>query len=170
MSRLVPKIRYMLPDRLEHVWLGVSVSNQEDADRDIPFLLRMSAAVLFVSYEPALGPVNFRGYLHSGEWPLGCGKYNRIDWVICGGESGPAARPMHPDWARSVRDQCQAAGVPFFFKQWGEWACVEPSTPEKFPCTEKLVSSGNNHAWMRRVGKRAAGRMLDGRTWKEFPA
>jgi len=80
-----------------------------------------------------------------------CNSYNGIDWVVCGGESGPGARPMHPDWARSVRDQCVAAGVPFFFKQWGEWAPF-----------------GDLNA-MRRTGKKAAGRLLDGREWNEYP-
>lgn len=88
----------------DNVWLGISVVNQEEADRDIPKLLRVPARVRFISYEPALGPIyrdNWRG----------------IDWLICGGESGPGARMMQPDWARSIRDQCKAHGVAFFMKQ-----------------------------------------------------
>lgn len=118
----------------------------------------------------------------------GTPKYPGIDWVVLGGESGKGARPMHPDWARSVRDQCQAAGVPFFFKQWGEWApatkdygvsgSLMPDTGEKFtwiggdgktqnPSSHGLVDPVMAIA---RVGKHAAGRLLDGRTWDEFPA
>jgi protein gp37 len=127
-----------------NVWLGVSVENQEQADKRIPYLLKVPAAVRFLSCEPLLGPVNF--VRHCIEAKLAaCEKVepnqlvrmglNRqlpsfpwIDWVICGGESGPGARPMHPDWARSLRDQCEAAGVAFHFKQWGEWVPTEVAT------------------------------------------
>ena len=96
-----------------------------------------------------------------------------IDWVICGGETGPGARPMHPEWARSLRDQCQAAGVPFFFKGWGEWV-TENQSPED------IVLPGHStipHGWkgrkyedsVYRVGKSRSGRLLDGREWNEFP-
>ena len=115
---------------LKNVWLGVTAENQQRADERIPILLQIPAAVRFVSIEPMLGPV-----VIPEEWP---------DWVICGGETGPGARPIHPDWVRSLRDQCQAAGTPFFFKSWGEWA---------------------EH----KVGKKKAGRLLDGRTWDEIP-
>jgi protein gp37 len=118
-----------------NVWLGTSVENQEAADERIPHLLRCPAAVRFLSCEPLLGPVD----LKLGTWKLchrcgevgvdglycpNCNRHSTADnpelhWAICGGESGAKARPMHPDWARSLRDQCQAAGVPFFFKQWG---------------------------------------------------
>jgi len=91
---------------LPNVWVGVTAENQEAADERIPLLLQTPAAVRFVSIEPMLGEVDISWHL------TGC-----IDWVICGGESGPGARPMHPDWARSLRDQCRDAGVPFFFKQ-----------------------------------------------------
>lgn len=168
---------------LPNVWLGVSVEDQETADERIPLLLQTPAAVRFVSYEPALGPVDFR--LTPNPSPL----TPSLDWVICGGESGPHARPMHPDWARSVRDQCQAAGVPFFFKQWGEWAEVCRRTDGN--CVGKYVLEAGDvilrsHGpiervaqggiWervggmpMRRVGKKNAGALLDGREWKEFP-
>jgi hypothetical protein len=107
-----------------------------------------------------------------------------LDWVICGGESGPGARPMHPDWARSLRDQCQAAGVPFFFKQWGEWLPVvhlsSLENPKKLPeCMVWLdgrvtpvmdpVPGEHDGYVMRRVGKKAAGAKLDGVEWKQFP-
>lgn len=100
-----------------------------------------------------------------------------IDWVIVGGESGPRARPMHPDWARSLRDQCQAAGVPFLFKQWGEWSHWSEDQ-SKFPMG--VAPDGSNVgpddqftedcALMYRIGKKAAGRELDGRLWDEVPA
>lgn len=97
------------------------------------------------------------------------GSYQRINWVICGGESGPNARPMHPDWARSLRDQCQAAGVPFHFKQWGEWApdCTPPvKDSHRWPICDGQPRGG---VWSYRVGKHAAGRTLDSRTWDQFP-
>jgi protein gp37 len=99
-----------------NVWIGTTVEDQVRADERIPALLKIPARVRFLSCEPLLGPVN----LHAGvKRPEGYRGY--FDWVICGGESGPGARPMHPEWARNLRDQCAAAGVPFFFKQWGEW-------------------------------------------------
>lgn len=156
---------------LPNVHLGVSVEDQKTADERIPILLETPAAVRWLSMEPLLGPVDLRpqapeayaslgkfyssGYFNAkGDSPradrvLNC--FPRIDWVVVGGESGPGARPMHPDWARSIRDQCLAAGVPFFFKQWGEWA----------PDEENRLSE--------RVGKTKAGRILDGRTWDEMP-
>lgn len=92
---------------LANLWLGVSVEDQKTADERIPFLFQIPATVRFVSCEPLLAPVNLR---------LGC---YRVEWVICGGESGPQARPVNSDWVRGLRDQCLAADVPFFFKQWG---------------------------------------------------
>ncbi len=151
---------------LPNVWLGVTVENQRFADERIPLLLQTPAAVRFVSYEPALGPVDFGKYLErewvipqcmSGDGPERSGP--KLDWVICGGESGPGARPMHPDWARSVRDQCQAARVPFFFKQWGEWL------PAMQDGDGKRVLNCSNDAI--RCGKKAAGRILDGLEWNE---
>jgi protein gp37 len=91
---------------LLNVWLGVTVENQETANGRIPLLLKTPAAKRFISVEPMLGEINFR--------------MDSLDWVICGGESGHGARPMHPDWARSLRDQCKSAGVPFWFKGWGK--------------------------------------------------
>lgn len=121
---------------LPNVWLGATICNQAEADRDIPKLLATPARVRFLSIEPMLGPVDLtriklplRGesfetanvLWRKDSLQRGAARAS-IDWVICGGESGPQARPMHPDWARSLRDQCSAAGVPFHFKQWGEWA------------------------------------------------
>ena len=102
---------------------------------------------------------------------------HRIHWVIAGGESGPGARPMHPGWARSLRDQCVSAGVPFFFKQWGEWlpdtseiASTHPQRAAAIVARQAPNDQGRQFPWpMRRVGKGNAGRTLDGRTWDEMP-
>jgi len=124
---------------LPNVWLGVTAENQEQADKRIPILLQTPAAVRFVSMEPLLAPVDLMGLTYNppghgtGPWTLDVltgrygipgqwhGQAKTLDWVIVGGESGPNARPIHPEWARSVRDQCAAAGVPFMFKQRGAW-------------------------------------------------
>ncbi|MBG6083084.1 phage Gp37/Gp68 family protein [Rubrivivax gelatinosus] len=107
----------------KNVWLGATIADQEEADRDIVKLLRCPAAVRFVSMEPLLGAVDLRGYCPSSAILGGGGArlIDLLDWVIVGGESGRYARPCHPDWVRSLRDQCAEAHVPFFFKQWGEW-------------------------------------------------
>jgi protein gp37 len=120
---------------LPNVWLGTSVETQKWADVRIPQLLRAPAAVRFLSCEPLLGPLNLAGAGHLDVKDSGA----TIDWVIAGGESGPGARPMDPVWVRSLRGQCAAAGLAFFFKQWGG------RTPK------------------------AGGRELDGRTWDEMP-
>ena len=164
-----------------NVWLGVTVEDQQRADLRIPALLDTPAEVRFLSCEPLLGRVDLRRSIDPG-----------IDWIIVGGESGKDARPMHPDWARSLRDQCQDAGVPFFFKQRGEWTWNEPgqfTVPPK-PYTDRtmLMHPGGMTAMSKRnpfdpfavghpnwatritrVGKRAAGRLLDGRTWDQMP-
>jgi len=212
-----------------NVWLGVTAEDQQRADQRIPDLLATPAAVRFVSMEPLLGPVNLRPWLYDprecscyeAEYghQLGCMFHGMtgdavraemakpwpvLDWVIVGGETGPGARPMHPDWVRDVRDQCVAANVPFFFKGWGSWAPL----PEPFTYTP-AVGSGNREynlalgryrkkhratlllddrpeGWppymirqgtgltdgeggMARVGKKAAGRLLDGREWNQMP-
>lgn len=127
-----------------NLWLGVTAENQEQADKRIPILLQIPAAKRFVSIEPMLSKIDLEMLPHeydgisgcysalTGEWWPAVGDYRveernkiqtpKLDLVILGGETGPHARPMHPDWVRSVRDQCAAAGVPFFFKSWGEWA------------------------------------------------
>jgi protein gp37 len=99
----------------------------------------------------------------------------KLDWLICGGESGPGARPMHPEWARSLRDQCTAAGVPFFFKQWGEWGCFDESqrgTKSCFAHNDGTISDRTDWraAVLKNYGKAKTGRELDGRTWDELPA
>lgn len=164
-----------------NLWLGVSVEDQKTADERIPLLLQTPAAKRFVSYEPALGPVDFEKWLVNltceacGRWtcigslPHRIVNAPRLDWVIMGGESGPGARPLHPDWARSVRDQCQTAGVPFFFKQNGEW--VECTAEEYLNANPGL---NNRRVFpdgveVIRVGKKAAGCLLDGKEHKERP-
>ena len=113
---------------LPNVWLGISCEDQATADERIPLLLQTPAAIRFVSYEPALGPVNFDQRPEDNDKPYWfscfCPAFGQpgIDWIIAGGESGPGARSPHPNWFRNARDQCIGAGVPFFFKQWGEWA------------------------------------------------
>lgn len=172
----------------ENVWIGATVVNQAEADRDIPKLLQVPARIRFLSVEPMLGNIDL-SWIPIGHQPIpGNGAYLReqgISWVICGGESGPHARPAHPDWFRSLRDQCSAACVPFFFKQWGEW---EIASAENGHHDQNMVR--NNANWvdvdgtvskpsslglsdnafaMVRVGKKRAGCLLDGREHKEFP-
>jgi protein gp37 len=143
---------------LRNVHDGVSVEDQPTADERIPLLLETPAAIRFVSYEPALGPVDATPFLSTQHSALSTDP--KLDWIIAGGESGPRARPPHPDWFRAVRDQCTAAGVPFFFKQWGEWAP---------PIAEDGVPPGAVEGRLYRVGKKAAGRLLDGREHSEYP-
>lgn len=149
---------------LPNVWVGVSIEDQRSADDRIPWLLQTPAAKRLVSIEPMLGPVDLEPWLafhdHNGE-PYA--PRNEINWVICGGESGRHARPMHPDWVRSVRDQCEAAGVPFFFKQWGEWWPAGKNITEN---KRMVIFSGEA---MYLVGKRAAGHLLDGVEHREMP-
>lgn len=164
---------------LSNVWLGVSVEDQKTADERIPLLLQTPASVRFISYEPALGPVD----LSCVPWPNGWRNENdavsdgidplrfsasHLDWVICGGESGPHARPMSPDWARAVRDQCKRARIPFFFKQWGEWLPYDQVTELAQDCMSEFVKN-DAEACPYRFGKNKSGAVLDGVEWKEFP-
>ena len=130
-----------------NIWMGVSVENAACLDR-VDDLRQTGAEVKFLSLEPLLGPLPDLDL--SG-----------IDWAIVGGESGPGARPMDPAWVREIRDGCKVAGVPFFFKQWGEFA------PEEN--LRQVSGSTKMFDGMYRVGKRLAGRVLDGRTWDEVP-
>lgn len=139
--------------------IGATMINQPEWDRDIDKLLHagevLGARFTFASVEPMLGPIETRGRLPN--------------WVICGGESGRQARPMRPDWARSLRDQCQAAGVSFFFKQWGEFRPHDGSpSDEKLECDRESVDWPDGKQSIR-VGKKAAGRLLDGRVHDEMP-
>jgi protein gp37 len=162
---------------LPNVWLGTSVESQKWADVRIPLLLDTPAAVRFLSCEPLLGKVllcrcdgaqyevSRHPFLISPECPLH--GTTRLDWVIVGGESGPHARPMHPAWARGLRDQCTVTTIPYFFKQWGEWASCDVETQTAGRALVQL--DGHPDAWMVRVGKGAAGRELDGCSWDQFP-
>jgi protein gp37 len=148
---------------LPNVWLGVSVEDQKRADERIQPLLDTPAAVRFLSCEPLLGPVDISYNLNSMTTSREYGVVPRLDWVIVGGESGHGARPMLQEWARSLRDQCDAGGVPFFFKQWGEWAPIEDDT---VPGQRQKYSQSIG---MKCVGKHKAGNLLDGQTWQQFP-
>lgn len=186
---------------LPNVWIGVTVEDQERAEQRIPDLLETPADVLWVSAEPLLGAVdltsvdgvnvldpNDTGHENGLCWQPG----PAVDWVVGGGESGPKARPIHPAWARSLRDQCLAAGTAFFFKQWGAWApWVGHPEGEEGPGDTFVNPDGQTgHVWysehlgyptnvagpwcpeshiMHRVGSRLAGRLLDGRTWDQYP-
>jgi protein gp37 len=158
-----------IPWPLPNVWKMVSVEDQPNADVRIPDLLATRAAVCGVSAEPLLGLIDFRH--HFGMSDNHGDLRGLLNWVILGGESGPLARPMHPEWARSIRDQCAAARVPFFFKQWGQWVTEEQSP------RDIVLPSWSRCAWappgdcvsgdqtaVFKVGKKAAGRLLDGRT------
>lgn len=213
LTKRIGNVGNMLPvpfdfDRLyPNVWLGATVVNQEEADRDIPKLRKVPARVHFLSMEPLLGPVDLRRHLFEccGEFDTGaqymgqteqvcCGcplPRGDIDWVIAGGESGPGARPSHPDWYRSLREQCAAADVPFLFKQWGEWG--EPDSIEltgiaRHGWYEDSHEDGGRprHEWpgpvlngmelksqrpeVFQVGKKATGRLLDGIEHNGFPS
>lgn len=157
---------------LPNVWLGVSLEDQPRADERPRQLLRTPAALRFLSVEPLLGPVDVYQYLGGARNPIGPAYGGRgIDWVIVGGESGPGARPMHPDWARSIRDQCVAAGVPFFFKQWGEWHPLSRTDGvHELPFGKYLTElrDGKPAFGFLRKGK-SAGALLDGCEWKQMP-
>lgn len=176
-------------------WLGVSAEDQETAVARIPVLQNTPATVRWVSLEPLLGPIVL-GHDEPEVGPVswlagiqGCDPpIDGIDWVVVGGESGPGARPMHPAWARSIRDECTQFRTPFFFKQWGEWAPVfntDAGLHKPMQCfapdgTELGVGDGRSGmldpkweerggAIMTRQGKHLAGRVLDGREWNEYP-
>lgn len=171
------------PFPLPNVALGTSVENDHWAQVRIPFVLETPAAVRFISAEPLLGPIDLEPYIKpvrewSNGWqnnyPLNFPKH-QLDWVIVGGESGDGARPMHPDWVRSLRDQCAAAGVAFFFKQWGEFAprgvftseasgnySPDIAWPDGSLSWGKAEDHGGPGMMLSKVGKKAAGRLLDG--------
>jgi len=186
----------------QNVWLGATIINQEEANRDIPKLMGTPARVRFLSMEPLLGPVDLTaasftaspGYFgdalgwHHQPHCSRHERYPRIDWVIVGGESGAGARPMHPDWARGLRDQCATAGVPFLFKQHGEWAPGSGDfgagrfeaaavamdgriVPGGFDAAAYPPGSTSADGWamVHHAGKKAAGRALDGVQHDGFP-
>ena len=178
------KLPYEWP--LPNVILGVSVEDQKTADERIPLLLQTPAAWRMVSYEPALGPIDFTSFIDGSiRWSITTGA-RRIDWLVNAGESGTAKgiRPAHPDWFRSVRDQCAAAGVPYFFKGWGEWlpeasydlrSAPRPLSGDYFPgWSPHDLRNVKRHDFedfsrMYRVGKKKSGALLDGVEIKQFP-
>ncbi|WP_242892610.1 DUF5131 family protein [Actinomadura litoris] len=180
-----------LPRVLPNVWLGISAEDQKRADLRVPALLDTPAAVRWVSAEPLLGPLDLtrisrarnqqpelawdvlgRRYGVPGRWEAPMNSNAGLDWVVTGGESGPRARPADPNWFRSLRDQCQAAGVAYLHKQNGEWA---PTGQVGIGCIddrERLAGPPDERGFrevIRRVGKKAAGRELDGQIWDEYP-
>lgn len=173
LTKRIGNVAGMLPpdwgDGYPNVWIGATIVNQAEADRDTLKLLALPAAVRFLSMEPLLGAVDLRGiWTHcpthdfASGFCLGpCPDRRRVSWVIVGGESGAQSRPMHPDWARSLRDQCQVAGVAFLFKQWGEWDA------DALLYTDM---QGNCPPSNMKIGKKKSGRLLDGREWNGFPA
>lgn len=186
MREYIVKSKRVLPN----VWLIVSAGSQETADEFIPILLDTPAAVRGLSAEPLLGPMHIGLYLSRTNMPgLSMMPGFRdplpgLDWVIAGGESGRHSRPVHPDWIRSLRDQCQITRTPFFFKQYGEWApsTTRPAGPSAIPWNlckvitpgmpdhySAVSADGETATTLVNVGKKAAGRLLDGREWSEFP-
>lgn len=195
------------PHALPNAWIGVSTENQKWADIRIPALLQTPAAVRWISAEPMVGPIDLHAKdsrTFGPQWlpPVAHGVNTadrragdgssigdlykamygpNLDWVVCGGESGPNARPMHPNWARSLRDQCVAAGVVYHFKQWGEWSPLRPLGGAQAGRFAYVGPNGERFdernppdmdpSWgsIYRVGKKSAGRLLDGRTWDDFP-
>ncbi len=222
LTKRIENVRRMVPDSWlknwpPHIWIGTSVESQEWADKRIPELLRIPAAVRFLSVEPLLGPVDLtkidygshnpyhridalREWYYDGNIVIEKAPINEaatISWCIVGGESGPQARPMHPQWAREVRDQCLEAGVPFFFKQHGSW--IGGSQLRYLPeeVKDRIYPYKGNPQWMdlngkfdpdywprggfittawadgwdlmNKIDKHAAGRLLDGVEWSQFP-
>lgn len=171
-----------------NIFFGVTAENQQRLDERLPYLLQVPGKKI-LSIEPMLGLIDLTSVKHfedDVEWSINaltgeafcvdslsqdayCPDIDGISGVICGGETGPGVRPLHPDWVRSLRDQCQAAGIPFFFKQWGEYLTI-PECGErgyKFPMTDVMNANSIGNGFMR-VGRKKAGRLLDGREWNEL--
>jgi protein gp37 len=144
----------------DNVWVGTTVENQRFADLRLPYLLRVPARVRFLSCEPLIGPLDLQQWFNRRG-------YCPIDWVIAGGESGAHSRPMHPDWASRLLEQCQRAKVPFHFKQWGHWAPSDLLNVDKGVTLVKF--SSDRPVTMIQAGKKLAGRTLQGSTWNELP-
>ena len=210
---VIPPGNHNISWPLSNVWLGVSVEDQATANERVPYLLDTPAAVRWLSMEPLLGPASLcdlenhthladgqplvqalSGLVSDGESDIT--EIAGIDWVVVGGESGPEARPMHPHWATNLRDECASAGVPFLFKQWGEWAprsnCIHVLTSglsgsdmdpqcHLWPVIRLTYSGGNGRElsevcdqgediYMQRVGRELAGRELYGALYDGYPS
>ncbi|AYO85377.1 phage Gp37/Gp68 family protein [Methylobacterium brachiatum] len=170
---------------LPNVWLGISTEDQRRADERVPDLLATPAAVRFVSAEPLLGPIT-NWTFKTPTWP-DCDQINaltgggrssfsawgggarKLDWIIVGGESGPGARPMHPDWARQIRDACASADVAYLFKQWGAWAPRHDLAADTATLRGLPWHNFDPDTSICRIGKKAAGRLLDGVEHNGFP-
>lgn len=139
-----------------NIWLGVTAENQKYFDQRIDDLLAIQATVHFLSCEPLLGEIDISRYTNSS-----------LNWIIAGGESGHNSRPMNPSWVKFLRDQCNAAGIAFHFKQWGHWAPTEPEGNRK--ASRIIVSDKDKETVLFGLGKGSAGRVLDGVTWDEVP-
>ncbi len=195
------QVLYQSSEPHPRIWLGVSVEDQQIANERIPLLLKTPAALRFISAEPLLGAIDLLcldDYGLKPKWRNEPGTYNvlegrwiaavndpdfenssvetdltKLDWLIVGGESGKNARPMHPEWVRSLRDQCVSTGVPFFFKQWGEWAPNCLCDTKYHHKTIERPPSGlpppYNRGVMFRCGTKRAGRTLDGVIHDAFP-
>lgn len=176
--------QYLVSWPIPNVWMGVSVENQATANERIPLLLQTPAAIRFVSAEPLLDHVSLQQacekFRYRSATPCNechphivgngiecCGMVRNLDWVIVGGESGPKARLMHPDWARNLRDECQRAGVPFFFKQTGLWQALEPGEAGKQEFRDKQTRLQWNTTFVKTKG--GGSDSLDGRQWQEWP-
>lgn len=148
----------------ENVWLGATTENQRWLDQRVPVLVALAARVLFLSCEPLLGPLDLSRWLEAAQR----GDHRKIDWIIGGGESGHHARPMHPEWLTSLRDQCVSAGIKFHFKQWGNWRPISPRRAKGY-VTRELTLANGDRITVANMGKKRAGRQLQGHTWNEFP-
>jgi protein gp37 len=145
----------------QNVWLGTTVENQRWAQKRVPLLLEQAAKVRFLSCEPLLGPLNLVPWLAASNGA------RTVNWVITGGESGHRSRPMNPEWARALRDQCKEHGVPFHFKQWGNWRPL--NGPVNGHRVRELPNQDRPPIPVVNLGKRAAGRELDGEQWDGIP-
>ncbi len=148
----------------DNVWLGATAENQKWLDNRMRQMQRQKARILFLSCEPLLGPLDFAPWIAAAR----SGDMRMVDWVIAGGESGGRARPMNPEWARSLRDQCVAAGISFHFKQYGNWKPITLRQMNGYQTTTLADSTGEK-ILLANMGKKKAGRVLDGRTWDELP-
>jgi protein gp37 len=158
---------------LDNIWWGISAENQETLDERLPNFIPYTYQPRFISHEPLLGEIDLSlaiaPYSPPIKWKHGDQKYHPVSWVIVGGESGQNARPMHPDWARKIRDQCIKHEVPFFFKQWGEWCPQEQVTAPWVNPEVTMIFENNYYYPMARLGRKKAGRVLDDKTWDETP-